>query len=226
MTTRKGSARDLEALTAEITQLRLDLCGRVDQMHEEIRGLREAVKERDEKINRMERRIIALEEFSNSEEIATQDQEAEERKADMVIWKTKKTMEKNPSPKEVIKAISTSSQVDLVEEDIQDVRDYRGVSGKGPLIIKFKSIVKKVELLKDRSKDHVFRNSLSKNMQKLKQKAFIMKQRQRIFNFWEFKGLLYYQVAEGGNRERATNLKFMKMEFKDSSALPLFDLRR
>ena len=207
------------------TDLFKSLTKEIDQLQEVIRGLRESQMEKDAKICRLERRMIAMEEASNSREIAAQDRDAADRKDEMVIWKTKEIIKKDPTPKDIIQGIKNCN-VRIDEFDINEVYDKRGESGKGPIIVKFNNFSKKLELLKVRSRENIFRNSLSKEMQDLKRRAFILKERQKIFKFWEFKGVLYYQLSEEGRRVRATELSFMQMEFSTDKALPLFDLRK
>ena len=145
-TTRKGQPNN-ESLASEIALLRGDLCSKIDSLQDEIRGLREALTEKDAKINRLEKRVLAMEETAIMSEVKSQDRDAAVRKEEAVIWQLKEQISRDPSPKALVKAISTSCQMDMKEDDIQVVMDKRGASGKGPIIVKFKSFKKRLSFL-------------------------------------------------------------------------------
>ena len=95
-------------------------------------------------------------------------------------------------------------------DDIESVKDIR--DKKGPVLIKFKSIGKKINVLKAKNDHLIVHDSLSKDKIKLRKKAVELKAKKLISNVWIYRGEVYYSLPDSEDQLRASYQAFQGLE--------------
>lgn len=238
-TTRSGSMK--EEFSTEISKMRIDLKEGIEELRkefaqmknifqQEVTTLRDEVKElkqdltaREKRITYLESRVTLLEKDARDKEMKEDMEEAHEKKKDVALFPEGQELPDRLTKETILQLMPEKANIQ--EEDITEVEDLRRY--KGPIVVKFRSIDRKISVIKNQTTKCRIKDSLAKTQRNLLRRARSLKSNQKIAHSWVYRGLVYFQKSEGGPRMRACNTIFRHLEFGEQAlSHPLKDLTR